>query len=296
MKLQMKPSNSESPRRRRLARHIWLLAVVPLAALALASIGSAAAPSSTDLRITKTDSPDPVHVGSTLTYTIGVVNLGPVAATGVTVTDPLPRGVDFVSATPSVGRCTQQARKISCVLGAIGFGGVNYGSPPVVTLSVIPRQVGTIANTASVKGDQKDPVTSNDRATATTRVLGTATCRGVPATITGTAADDVLIGTGGRDVIAALGGNDTIASLGGRDLVCAGAGNDYVGAGSAADRIFGGSGTDRLLGRGGPDVLKGGAGNDILKGNRGADRLRGGSGFDRCRGGAGVDSIRGCEL
>ncbi len=294
----MQRRDAQHPSPKRWAPSIWLLALVPLAVLAFAGIGSAAAPkSSTDLKITKTDSPDPVHVGFTLTYTIGVENLGPVAATGVTVTDPLPKGVDFLAATSSAARCKQQARKVSCDLGevAAGGGGVNYGSPPIVTLSVIPRQVGTITNTASIKADQKDPVPSNDKATATTRVLAAASCRGVPATITGTAGDDVLTGTDGRDVIVALGGNDTIHSLAGRDLICAGAGNDYVGAGSAADRVFGAAGRDRLLGRGGPDVLKGGAGNDVLRGNRGADRLRGGSGFDLCRGGAGANSIRGCE-
>ena len=236
-----------------------------------------------------------MQIGSTLTYTVKVENLGPLEATGVVVTDTLPKDVDFVSVSATAGQCTQQARKVSCNLGNVVAGGINYGSPPSVTLSVIPRKAGTITNTASVKGDQKDPVAKNNRATATTRVLGAATCRGVQATVTGTAGNDLLVGTGGRDVIVALAGDDRIVSLAGRDLICAGAGNDYVGAGSAADRVLAGAGRDRLLGRGGPDVLKGAAGNDVLKGGRGSDRLRGGRGFDTCRGGPGADSIRGCE-
>jgi uncharacterized repeat protein (TIGR01451 family) len=280
-------------------RHAWLLAAVPLAALAFAGPGSAAPAGSADLKIAKADSPDPVGVGSVLTYTIRVENLGPNGATGVTVTDQLPKGVDFVSATASSGKCTSKGRKVTCELGEVGVGaGVPYvrAELATVTVSVIPRQPGTITNTASVKSDQKDPVGSNDKATATTSVVGsTATCRGVQVTIAGTPGNDTIVGTGGSDVIAGLGGDDTIASLAGRDLVCAGPGNDQVAAGSAADRVFGGAGRDNLLGRGGPDVLKGNAGNDVLKGNRGADRLRGGSGFDRCRGGAGADSIRGCE-
>jgi uncharacterized repeat protein (TIGR01451 family) len=292
--MQRSDARHQSPKRGTCS--IWLLALGLFAALAFASIGSAAAPKgSTDLKITKTDSPDPVRVGSNLTYTIGVENLGPVGATGVTVTDSLPKGVDFLTAVSSVGQCKQKGRKVSCDLGEVAAAGVNYGSPPIVTLSVLPRQVGTIANTASIEADQKDPVASNNKATVTTSVLAAVTCRGVPATIAGTVGDDVLTGTGGRDVIAALGGSDTIHALAGRDLVCAGAGNDFVGAGSAADRVFGAAGRDRLLGRGGPDVLKGGAGNDVLTGNRGADRLRGGSGLDLCRGGSGANSIRGCE-
>jgi uncharacterized repeat protein (TIGR01451 family) len=269
---------------------------VPLAALAFAGGGAAAPVASTDLKITIADSPDPVAVGSTLGYEIEVVNAGPATATGVTVTVALPKGVDFVSAASS-GQCKRQAQKVSCDLGTVGVPAGMYATSAAVLLAAIPRQPGTITTTATVKGAQKDPDKANDKATATTKVLGAAAnCRGVPATIVGTSGDDVLTGTGGRDVIAGFGGADTISSLAGRDLVCAGAGNDQVGAGSAADRVFGGAGGDRLLGRGGPDVLHGNAGNDALEGNRGADRLRGGSGRDRCRGGAGADSIRGCEL
>jgi uncharacterized repeat protein (TIGR01451 family) len=271
--------------------------VVPAFVLAFAGEGGAAPAGSADLGITKIDSPDPVNVGSVLTYTIQVQNLGPGAATGVTVTDQLPKGVDFVSASASPGQCVRKGRKVTCDLGGLIASTtptIKYSPPPTVIISVIPRQLGKISNTASVKGGEKDSVGANNKAAAVTSVIAV-TCRGVPATMIGTAADDTITGTGGRDVIAALGGDDTIASLAGRDLVCAGSGDDYIGAGSAADRVFGGAGEDRLLGRGGPDVLRGNAGNDILKGNRGADRLRGGPGFDRCRGGAGTNSIRGCE-
>jgi uncharacterized repeat protein (TIGR01451 family) len=269
---------------------------VLLLAVALAGISAAAPSGSVDLKIAKTASPDPVGIGAALTYAIRVESLGPDAASGVTVTDRIPKGVDLVSATSSSGQCTARGRKVSCALGGFGAPGVDYGGPATVTLVVVPRQLGTIVNTASVKGGQKDPIATNNRATATTRVVGiTATCRGVPATVIGTAADNALLGSGGRDVIAALGGNDTIRSLAGRDLVCAGGGDDRVGSGSAADRVFGGTGSDHLLGRGGPDLLRGNAGNDTLKGDRGDDRLHGGRNFDRCRGGAGEDSIGGCE-
>jgi uncharacterized repeat protein (TIGR01451 family) len=274
----------------------WLLATAVVFALVLTGVGMAAKGDSADLAITKTDSPDPVAVGSTLTYAIRVQNLGPDVATGVAVTDQLPKGVDFVSATSTAGKCTHKKDKVSCDLGQIGVPAVDYSVPPTVTLSVIPRKAGVISNTASVKGGEKDPLASNNKATATTTVVGPpATCRGVVVSIAGTAGNDVIAGTAGRDVIATFQGDDTVVSLSGRDLVCAGSGNDYVGAGAVADRVFGGAGKDRLLGRGGADVLKGGPGGDVIKGNRGADRLRGGPGIDRCRGGAGVDSVRGCE-
>ena len=106
-----------------------LLIALPIAALLLASVfahaGSAAPSGSANLKITKSDSPDPARVGSNLTYTIGVENLGPVPATGVTVTDNLPKGVDFVSATGPAGPCAVQGGKVTCGLGALDPVGVN---------------------------------------------------------------------------------------------------------------------------------------------------------------------------
>ena len=274
---------------------------VLLAGLCFAAVVSAAPTGSADLKITKTASGSSVTEGSTLTYTITVENLGPETATGVTVTDPLPNSVKYASATTTVGSCSLQGQKLVCAIGTLETGAGAKVSSATITLNVTPRRAGTITNTASVAGDQGDPVSANNQASVTTKVVakapvpGGATCRGVAATIVGTAGSDSLVGTGGRDVIVALGGNDRIVSSAGRDLICAGAGADYVGAGSAADRVFGGAGTDRLLGRGGGDTLKGNAGNDVLKGGSGPDRLLGGRGIDTCRGGAGLDSIRSCE-
>jgi uncharacterized repeat protein (TIGR01451 family) len=281
----------------RLRRRAWPLTLVFAAAIAFVGVAAAAAgPGAADLRIAKTGAPDPVSVGSPLAYAIQVQNVGPNTATGVVVSDRLPDGVDLLAASSSAGSCASKGKKITCELGEIGAPAVDYGSPPTVTVTVIPRRVGTIVNTATVKGDQKDPVGSNNKATATIRVVGPAAlCRGLPVTIAGSPGDDAIAGTGGNDVIAGFGGNDTIVALAGRDIVCSGSGNDRVAAGSAADLIFGGAGDDRLLGRGGPDRLRGNRGNDILKGNRGFDRLRGGAGLDRCRGGTGADSVRGCE-
>lgn len=275
---------------------LGMLPAALLAAFAFASAGSAAAPGTANLKVTKADSPDPVRVGANLTYTIGVENLGPAPATGVTVTDNLPRGVDLVSATGPAGPCAAQAGKVTCGIGLLNPVGVKYGGVQAqVTIVVVPRVAGTIRNTATVKGDQKDPANANNKATATTRVLGAAGCRGFTATVVGTPGADVLVGTPGPDVIVAFGGSDRIAGLAGRDLICAGRGADRIGAGSAADRVFAGPGPDRLLGRGGPDLLKGSGGSDVLKGGPGSDRLRGGRGFDRCLPGPGLDSVRGCE-
>jgi hypothetical protein len=74
-----------------------------------------------------------------------------------------------------------------------------------------------------------------------------ASCRGIRASIVGTAGDDVLAGTAAADVIAGLAGNDTIDGLDGGDLLCGDAGDDRLSGGAGRDRLLGGSGTDSCL-------------------------------------------------
>lgn len=278
---------------------LTLLGAMVLAVVLVPVTASSAPADQADLKLTKSDSPDPVLVNGLLTYTIEVENLGPAAATNVVVTDNLPSTVDFVSASNG---CTLKGRRVTCNVGGLTANG--GGSRQTVTIRVKPTKAGTISNDASASSAETDPQAANNSDTEKTVVNKpptpppppvAATCRGVPATIKGTSGPDDLNGTGGPDVVAAFGGNDEIATFAGNDLVCAGRGNDSVGAGSAADRVFGGDGLDLLLGRGGADLLRGNDGNDILNGNRGNDRLRGGRGSDKCNGGPGFDSLRSCE-
>lgn len=56
-----------------------------------------------DLALTKTSDTERANVGDTIEYRVTVSNDGPTDATGVVVSDPLPAGLTFVSATPSDG-------------------------------------------------------------------------------------------------------------------------------------------------------------------------------------------------
>jgi uncharacterized repeat protein (TIGR01451 family) len=107
-----------------------------------------------DLEISKADSPDPVTVGDNLTYTITVTNLGPDAATNVVVTDTLPSGVTFVSASPG---CVHSAGVVTCNLGNIPA-----GDSVTITIVVTVTAPGTISNTATVTSDTLDPNTANN--------------------------------------------------------------------------------------------------------------------------------------
>src|SRR5262245_7381174 len=123
--------------------------------VAVSAGGAGAAPGDTDLSITKTDSPDPVVSGDNLTYTITVPNPGTLPATAVKVTDTLPSGADYVSATGGI--CSKSGSKVTCDLGQ-----VNAGTDAVVTIVVkATKKEGTLTNTASVASPE-DIVLANN--------------------------------------------------------------------------------------------------------------------------------------
>jgi len=123
----------------------------------------ATAAAGSDLSVAKTDSPDPVVLGSILTYTVTVTNNGPDNATGVTLTDTLPGGVTFGSAIPSQGSCSPGGGVVTCGLGSLASGG-----SASVTIVVTPTAAGPLLNTASVTAIETDPNAANNTATATT--------------------------------------------------------------------------------------------------------------------------------
>ena len=118
-----------------------------------------------DLAITKTDSPDPVSSGQQLTYTLAVHNNGPSGAAGVTVTDTLPAGVTYNSATPSQGSCNLASGTVTCSLGSVANGG-----NASVSLVVTPTTSSSLTNTANVSATTADPALVNNSSTATTTV------------------------------------------------------------------------------------------------------------------------------
>jgi uncharacterized repeat protein (TIGR01451 family) len=116
---------------------------------------------SADLALTKTVGNASPNVGDAVTFTLTVSDAGPDAATGVAVTDLLPAGLTFLSATPSEGT-------YNAATGVWTIGTVTTGAPQ--TLQLLAKVVSPSAqtNTATVShADQLDPVTSNNTASAT---------------------------------------------------------------------------------------------------------------------------------
>src|SRR5437870_3876850 len=120
---------------------------------------------SADLSITKTDNPDPVNAGATLTYTVTVSNGGPSTAANVQVTDNLPAGVTFQNASGTGWTCVQGGGVVTCTRGSVAPG----GAPPI-TITVTPAICGTITNRATVGSTTIDPSAANNTATASTMV------------------------------------------------------------------------------------------------------------------------------
>ncbi len=123
----------------------------------------------TELAITKADAPDPVALGGTLTYTLTVTNNGPDPSTDSTVTDTLPAGVTFVSATPSQGTCSQAAGTVSCTLGPLAVGA---SATIEIVVTVDATAVCPLSDTATVTGVETDPLADNNSATASTACGG----------------------------------------------------------------------------------------------------------------------------
>lgn len=132
------------------------------AATAMTTVNPAA-----DLSVAQTDSPDPARVGQNLSYTIRVGNSGS-AATGVTLTDNLPRNAGFGSASSSQGSCSARPEKrlVTCALGNL-----SGGATATVTIVVKPTSKGTITNRASVAATSPvDPNTANNSSSENTNI------------------------------------------------------------------------------------------------------------------------------
>jgi uncharacterized repeat protein (TIGR01451 family)/CSLREA domain-containing protein len=165
-------------------------------------------------------------------YTLVIRNDGPDDARRVLVTDRLPAGMRFVSATDG---CRNGAGTVKCDLGTVA-----NGQARTVRIVVRAKTSGKKINRANVTSDTADPNTQNRSDTATTAVRPQPAPSPAPpkCTIKGNAQDNVLQGTGGRDVICGLGGNDIIQG---------GSGNDTLQGGSGRDTLQGGSGRDTCI-------------------------------------------------
>lgn len=111
-----------------------------------------------NLGVTKTvNNPAPTS-GTNVVFTILANNVGPNAASGVTVTDVLPAGYTFVSANATTG-------VYSSATGIWSIGNFANGANATLTITATVKSTGPYANTATIAGNELDPVTGNNSST-----------------------------------------------------------------------------------------------------------------------------------
>jgi uncharacterized repeat protein (TIGR01451 family) len=125
-------------------------------------------PTSTDLSVTKTASPNPGQVSVGLSYHITATNNGPATATTVKIHDALPSGVTFVSSSSTQGGCSGTAT-IDCDLGTLAV-----GASAIVTIVVTPTTAGQLTNSASISGAENDFDLTNNSSSTTTLIQAAA--------------------------------------------------------------------------------------------------------------------------
>ena len=155
---------------------VFLCALGLLVPVALA--GPAVAAATSDLAVTKVDSPDPVAAGTNLTYTLLLQNNGPDPAANVLLTDALPAGTTFVSFTAPAGWTPTTP-----AVGATGTVSAAIATMPVGTavftlvVRVAPYLVGSpsgsipLSNPATATTTSPDPGADNNASTSETTVI-----------------------------------------------------------------------------------------------------------------------------
>lgn len=120
---------------------------------------------SADIAIAKTSDNLKPKVGDEFNFTVTATNNGPLGATGLKVTDQLPTGLGFVSATPSQGSYDSGT-------GVWNIGSLVKDAAATLILKASADSPGEVTNTASVSAlNEFDPDSSNDSASEDVTVL-----------------------------------------------------------------------------------------------------------------------------
>ncbi len=115
-----------------------------------------------DLVITKNASSPTIIPGTSMSYEIEVVNLGPSVAWQVAVSDTLPVGLTLVNSSTSQGPGCGTTNPITCDLGNLT---VNQVVTVSLEVNVSPSVTDTVENTASVQSISIDPEIINNQDT-----------------------------------------------------------------------------------------------------------------------------------
>ena len=111
------------------------------------------------------DAPDPVQVGSYLSYHARVTNHRPAGVSNVVVTVTLPAQADLFSVTPTRGSCGTGGKTITCTIGAL-----SWEQSATVSIVMQAAQLGKMTANAYAAAQENDPVPENNSASEITLV------------------------------------------------------------------------------------------------------------------------------
>jgi len=115
---------------------------------------SGVTPPDADLKVVKTDAPNPVIAGTNLTYTLTVTNLSTTtAATNVQVKDKIPPGTTLVSSVATEGGSRSGTTDITCMFSSLGFGS---STTATIVVSVNSTTTRPLINVATTTADTMD--------------------------------------------------------------------------------------------------------------------------------------------
>lgn len=132
---------------------------------------------SANLSVTAGGYPSPVAGGQNLAFEFTVENLGPSHAAGVALACPLPGGATFVSATSTLGSCTQAGSTVTANIGTLSNGAK---ATVKIVVSTAPAFGGSLACTATASSNQADPAAGNNSQTAAVTVQADSDGDGLP--------------------------------------------------------------------------------------------------------------------
>ncbi|WP_083394443.1 DUF11 domain-containing protein [Myroides marinus] len=117
-----------------------------------------------DVKIEKEVNKTEVHPGEEIEFTLTATNLGPYKGTNTKVTDLLPSGYTFVSATPSKGTYDEKT-------GVWTIGDLEaVHETATLKVKAIVKLSGDYTNTATIKSNDPDPDSDNNTAVVTPNV------------------------------------------------------------------------------------------------------------------------------
>ena len=127
-------------------------------------------PAFADLQMTKTAASG-FQVGQNATYNLSVKNNGPQSATGpITVSDTLPAGLTYVSASGTGWSCSAAGSVVTCTNAGPLANGVTM-STITLTVAVAAGAVPSVTNTASVSSTSFDHVAGNNSSSVTKSIM-----------------------------------------------------------------------------------------------------------------------------